>query len=454
MRNPFKQISDFVVKGQKRSVKAKKNILLSFAVRAVSIFISFYLVRITIGYVGPEEYGIWITLSTLMAWLAFFDIGIGNGLRNRFAEALAVGDHSLAKTYVSTAYAGVILIFSAIAVLFLIAYPFINWVEVFKSSPELSSTLNKLVLIVFLFFIMRLLFGMISIILIADQRPALSGVIDPIGNLIILIIIVVLTKTTEGSLLYLGITVSAIPAIVLLLANVYFFNKDYEKYKPSLKHVEFKYFKSLMNLGLRFFVIQIAVLIIFSTDNIIITQITGPEDVTPYDVARRYTGIATMAFSLILRPFWSAFTEALTKDDVSWIKRVLKKLKILWVLMAVGLVFLILISDWAYKIWVGDEVIVPIVLTILMGVYVLLATWNDMFVQLINGSGKVTLQYYVSIVLAILNIPVSVFFADNLGMGATGVILGTCVILLPGLFLNPYQAYLIINKKDKGIWAR
>lgn len=454
MKNPIKQILPFINKGEIRSVKAKKNILLSFAIRGVSIFVSFYLVRITIGYVGPEEYGIWITLSTFIAWFGFFDIGIGNGFRNKFTEALAIKNYDLAKTYVSTAYAGMAIILGGLAVLFLIIFPFIDWVVVFNSSPELANSLKYLVLIVLMFFILRLVLGMISIILIADQRPALGGIIDPIGNFIILIIIIVLTKTTEGSLLYLGITLSVVPALVVFFANLYFFKKDYKIYKPSTKYVDFKHFKNMLNLGVRFFIIQIAVLIIFSTDNMIITQVIGPEEVTPYDVARRYTGIAAMVFSLILRPFWSAFTEAIAKDDTKWIKGVLSKLKFLWLLLVFGIIFLIVISDWAYNIWLGDKIEVPLILTIFMGLFVIITKWNEIFVQFINGSSKVTLQYYLSIILAILNIPVSIFLADNMGMGATGVILGTCIVLTPGILLNPYQAYLIINKKDRGIWSK
>lgn len=455
MRTAFKKILDLIGRGETRSVKAKQNILLSFAIRGVSIFISFYLVRITIGYVGPEEYGIWTTLSAFVAWFGFFDIGLGNGLRNKFTEALAANKFDLARTYVSTAYAGVAIIFGGLALLFLVAFPFIDWVVVFKSSPELGNSLKYLILIVFMFFVMRLVLGMISIILIADQRPAFGGIIDPIGNFIILLIIIILTKTTEGSLLNLGITLSAVPAIVMLFANVYFFKNDYKRYRPSIKHVDFKHMKDLLNLGVRFFIIQIAVLIIFSTDNMIITQVLGPEEVTPYDLARRYTGIAAMVFSLILRPFWSAFTEAIAKDDTNWIKGVLGKLKTLWLLLVLGVAGLIAISDWAYRIWINDDSIhVPMVLTIYMGIYVLISTWNEIFVQFINGSGKITLQYYLAIFLAVLNIPLSIFLADNMGMGSAGVILGTCITLFPGVIINPYQAYLIINKKDKGIWSK
>ena len=56
--------------------------------------IGLVLVPLTINYLNPTKYGIWITLSSVIGWFSFFDIGLGNGLRNRFAEAIANNDHN------------------------------------------------------------------------------------------------------------------------------------------------------------------------------------------------------------------------------------------------------------------------------------------------------------------------------------------------------------------------
>ena len=79
-------------KGHERTVKAKKNIVASFVIKGLNIAIGLILVPLTINYLNPTKYGIWITLSSVIGWFSFFDIGLGNGLRNRFAEAIAVGD--------------------------------------------------------------------------------------------------------------------------------------------------------------------------------------------------------------------------------------------------------------------------------------------------------------------------------------------------------------------------
>ena len=65
-------ISKAINKGHKRSVKAKKNILASFMIKGGSIAISLILVPLTINYVNPTSYGIWLTLSSMVGWFWLF----------------------------------------------------------------------------------------------------------------------------------------------------------------------------------------------------------------------------------------------------------------------------------------------------------------------------------------------------------------------------------------------
>lgn len=71
-----------------RSQLMKKNIIQGAGVRGISILTSLLLVPMTIGYISSELYGIWLTLYSVIQWLSFFDIGFGNGLRNKLERLL------------------------------------------------------------------------------------------------------------------------------------------------------------------------------------------------------------------------------------------------------------------------------------------------------------------------------------------------------------------------------
>ncbi|SFO74243.1 hypothetical protein SAMN04488519_11313 [Algoriphagus ornithinivorans] len=84
--------------------QSKKNILALFFIKGYSIAVSLALIPLTLKLLNEFQYGIWITLFNVLSWISIFDIGIGNGLRNKFTEALAKNKIEEAGKYVSTAY--------------------------------------------------------------------------------------------------------------------------------------------------------------------------------------------------------------------------------------------------------------------------------------------------------------------------------------------------------------
>src|SRR5580692_10086173 len=188
--------------GHARTAKANKNIVFSFLIKGLSIACQFALVPMTIKYLDNSSYGIWQTIAQIVGWFSFFDIGIGNGLRNKLSEALAGGDTKLAKVYVSTSYAWVGAIFLSLMVLFWAINPFLNWPGLLGLSPDLASILQRTMLVVFSFFCLQFILNLIGNILFAHQEPALSNLITPLGNILSLIVIFILTRVTPSGNLF------------------------------------------------------------------------------------------------------------------------------------------------------------------------------------------------------------------------------------------------------------
>mgnify|MGYP000383191733 FL=1 len=393
-------------------------------------------------------------MSSIIGWFGFFDIGLGNGLRNKLGEAFSIGDNRLAKIYISTTYAILFIIIGVVYLLILFINPLLDWSTILNAPPEMASELSSVVLIIFTFFSIRFVLNLIGIILTADQLPAYNNIFGTVGNVIALAAIYIVTKISQGSLLYISIIFSAVPVFVLLGGSIFFFKKKYKEIKPSLAFVDFKYFNSLTGLGFKFFILQIAAIIIFSTDNFIITKFLGPKEVTPYNIAFKYFGIPIMIFSIIMTPYWSAFTNANALEDISWIKNSLKKLVRIWLLLIVVTIIMLIFSNSFYLFWIGDAVYIPFQLSALMAIYAILMSWNSIFTNYINGVGKLKLQIYEAIFAMIINIPISIFFAVNLGMGSRGIITGTIISLIAGTFLIPIQTLKLISGKAKGIWNK
>ena len=448
------KVKTYLTQGHERSIKAKKNILASVLIKCVSIVISFLLIPMALNYLSPVKYGIWITLTSVIGWFTFFDLGLGNGLRNKLAEAFSKNDRVLARTYISTSYVLITAIIGFIYTIFFIIHPYLNWGQILNTPPEMNEEISKLVLIIFSFFSLQFIVKLIVMILKADQLSSISAGVNTFASLLSLIIIYVLTKTIDSSLLWLSVGISAANLIAPLIITLWFFYKNYNDLIPSLKFVKLKYAKDLMGLGFLFFVMQFAALIVFSTDSIIIAQLYGPEAVTPYNIAFKYFSIVTMVFGIITTPFWSAYTDAYHKNDFEWIRHITKKLSTFWVYCVVLVIAMIVCCNVIYKIWIGTEVKIPFLLSVSMGVWVLISSWTSIFGNFLSGVGKIRLSLYHSVIVIFINIPISIFLAKYLQLGSTGVIIGTCLCMFPQVFLHPIQYKKIITNTAKGIWAK
>jgi len=450
----IRRINNLINSGHARSVRAKKHVLASFAMKGANILISFLLVPLTIDYLDPTRYGIWLILTSMIMWFNFFDIGLGNGMRNKFAQAKARNEHELARIYVSTTYVAMMLIMGSVLLVFLLAFSFIDWTWVLNTSPEMAEELQWVTLVVFGFFCFRFVLNLIGKLLIADQRPAFNRAFSLAGGIVSISFVYMLTQFTNGSLLYVSIVMSAAPVLVLFVASLIFFRGRYKQYSPSLKYVRMGEFKSLMGLGSQFFLIQIASIILFTTDNMIITQIFSPAEVTPYNIAHKYFHMIPIIFGIITTPLWSAFTDAYTRGELDWIRRAIKKSLLIWLGLAGVVVVMLLGANFFYDLWVGDKVQVPFDLSMAMAFFTLLTTLNSIFVTFINGVGKLRLQIYTAIFSIVANIPLSYLFAVTLNMGLAGVILATSCSLMLSLILRPIQYHKIINQKATGVWNK
>jgi O-antigen/teichoic acid export membrane protein len=451
----IKKYINLFFSGNARSVNAKKHIIASLVYKGIQICLGFITIRVNLSYLSTEAYGLWTVISSFIGWFDLFDFGLGNGLKNKFAECKAKNKISEAREYVSTTYFLLSLISLGLLIAFLITNVFIDWDQVFGASYKFQDDVNRLIIFVFISFLFRFILKLITTILTADQKSSYRELFDTISKFISLIIILILLNTKEESLLLFGIVYCSVPLIVLLAASIFYFNGEYKAYRPSLQYLNLKQSKGILNLGTKFFIIQLTVLIMFSTDNMIITQIFSPKDVTTYSFAGKLFQVIWLLSTLILNAFWSAFTEAYLKKDFTWIKGIMKKLKKLWFLLLVVDILAVLISPIAYDYFdKRNEVVVPISLTLATAFWNIFAAYGHIYMYFLNGTGKVKLQLICAVIGAIINIPLSIFFAKTLGFGLAGIILATTVSYSYTVIIGPIQYRLIIKDKAYGIFNK
>ncbi len=433
--------------------KFGSQVLLNFGYKIGSVLFGLILIPLTLKYLNSEEFGIWLTLSGVLSWFSFLDMGLGQGLRNKYAEAKAVGNSEDLQGYVSTAYFTVLLVSIVLIILFFIANNFVDWSVFMGISGKHRCELNFLVPLLFVFLCFQLFLKLITSIYLGDQLGSVPNAVHFFTQLFTILGILTLVYCFEYEA-FLGfcIMLGAIPFIVLLVLNFYSFSTKYNDVIPKMKYWNKKYLSDIFGLGAKFFILQISVIVLFSTDNFIIARLFGASNVVPYNISFKYFGLMSQVQLVILTPYWSRFTTAFVKQDFPWIKSTMNRLVMITFILLLGVGMMFSLAPLFYYFWIGKSVEVSRQLDLLMMIYTFVTMLYAPYNYFINGTGKIALHMWSFVCSAILNIPMSIFFAKYLGMGVNGVLLGTIVSLLPHVFLLPLQYKFLLSGVRSGVF--
>jgi O-antigen/teichoic acid export membrane protein len=441
-------------KQHERSQGVIKSIFSSGLYKILNLISGLYLVTVSLEILDRESYGIWVTISSIIGWMYFFDLGIANGFRNKFTQAISLNEKSLAQKYLSTTYATIGMMAVAIFVVFFLANPFLNWNRILNVQSASQLPIELLVKGVLFFFCVKLFLSIINTALIANHRVGLSSLIDLLSSVSLLIVMLFMRFLKQDSLLLIGLLNMLVPILVLLIASFIIFNTSFKEYKPSVASVDFSLSKGLFAKGLQFFVIQLASIFMFTSNNLVVAQLFGPMEVTTFSLVNKLFSIPLLGFSIIMTPLWAGFGEAYFKGEFSWIRNIVKKLISFWGIFSLGIALFVFLFPFVLKIWIKQPIDAPFVLVAFSALFVIIHNWCSIFVLFINGIGKIRIQFFGSIFLSLVSIPLSLFFCNFLKMGSEGVLLSNIICILPGAFLAPYQYYLLINKKATKIWNK
>ena len=222
---------------EKRNTMLRNNILLSSMLKAIGLCCSLIIVPITLNYLNNEEYGIWLTITSILYWFAFFDIGLGNGLRNYLTQSISNNDYALGKSYLSTALFILFIIACIIGIISIISLSILNLNKVFNTYVVSDLELRNVIIVAISFTLANFVVKNIGYVFIALQKFAINDLLIVSGNVIALIIIYILTKTTTGSLMYVVMAFTITPVVIFIIASIPIFIK-YPQLKPSFKKID------------------------------------------------------------------------------------------------------------------------------------------------------------------------------------------------------------------------
>lgn len=425
--------------------KLRLNIVFNFLLKGFSIVINFLTIPLMLNYLNSEEYGLWILILSITNWIYTFDIGIGNGLKNKIAQYLNLKNYDKIKKYIITSYFFVTILSLIIFCLIYISFKILNLNILLKVNFFNRNELSFLMIINVGFVCFNFILSLCNNIFIGSQKMYLSGLNNVLSQILNFIFIGVLYLKKEKSIFYLSISYGISISISHIIFTIFYFNKN-KILIPKISDVSLDKLHGILNIGGKIFVIQIAGLIIFSTDNFIITNFLGPEMITEYSVVYKFFSIPFIAINLILGPVWPEATKEYYDRNYEWFKNILKKLKKVFILLVLIILLMICIGKKFIFIWTTYKIDPSILLIIITSISVMLTCYSHIYATILTGINEINFLMALSIVQAIMNIFLSYIFIKYTALGVNGVILATCFCMVTNIFTLPK---VLKNKLEK-----
>lgn len=426
-----------------------KNIGVSMMMKPVSMLLSFVYTPLALSFLGQEKYGVWAIILNIISWINYFDIGIGNGLRNKLTEAIAKDEKEQAHTYVSTAYLGTILISTIFCIVITLFWNVFDLSAFFNLNLPDENT-DLIVFISILFVCINFVLSLSKTSAYAIQQPSIISVVGVFAQALQIGIVLGISYIMDSNLL----AIALMYGVITLFENIiiYFFVTRKRKYLiPKKQYINMTYMKTLLSLGLGFFALQICSLVLNTTDNLLISNLYGSAEVTPYNMVYKFFYIAVQVHAIVIMPMWSAYTEATTKGDIAWIKRTMNKINYFTVIFSVGIIVAIFLFEPFAALWLGRRLEYGNALIIIVAIYMIAQMFANNYSSFLCGVGYIKVSTILAVFQAAFNIPLSIFFAQNMGMRLSGIIMGSLCVMMVSTIVLPilYFKWIQIREHDK-----
>lgn len=429
-----------------RSDILKKQISFGMVYKILSMCLSYISIPLFFKYLGQQDYGLWMTIFSIVSWIYTFDLGIGNGLKNKLTESLTRKNYNEAREYITTGYVILGIIAICILSLGLIGIKVID-IGKFLNIDFYSESYIKLIFgIVFSITILNFIVFLYKTFYLSIHNSSIINLSSFLFQVLFITLLYTLNYYNKVSLITVAIIYPGINLILGLFFTKKFFNK-YKELIPNIRSFSKKKIKGIGSIGISFFIIQISMLFILTVDNLLITKYVGTDAVATYSIVSKLFQTFIVIETIISAPMWTLFLDSYIKKDKKWIIDMFKKLNILFLVLIIGIIIFIFLVPYIIKIWIRQEIFIPKYLIFLWGLFVLNRVYGDIYMIFINGTGKIQLQMWLYILGGIINIPLSIYFIRDLNMGSSGAILGTNICMLPLAIIMPIQAYSIIKKR-------
>jgi O-antigen/teichoic acid export membrane protein len=443
-------------RGTERNRRAVLTGGVALLARAVQIGTSLITVPLTLKYLGNERFGLWMTISSVLAMAAFADFGMGNGVLNNVAKAFGQDDMEGVRKTVSSGFALLNSIAIFLMLSFFAIYRFVNWADFFRVvSPQARSEAGPVLAVFATCLALNISMDVVQRVQLGLQQGyryglwqlsgSMAGLIGVLGGIWLRVSLPVLVVAIAGA-----------PVFSTTLNTIHFFGFVRPDLRPRWELVSTAVVVQIAKLGGLFFVLQVVIAASFSADNLIIDRIFGAVSVPEYSIPQRMFALIGMLLITILHPLWPAYGESISRHDIAWVRHTLRRsLLIVFTLSFIASSLLLLLAPKLIYLWVGARIHPPFLLLLGLAVWSVMESCSNSVNVFLNGAVAVRFQISVSVTFGVVCVIMKVLLTRHFGLVAvpwSTIISCVLVQVLPWVFFIPrFLKHLESKSKSNGL---
>jgi O-antigen/teichoic acid export membrane protein len=431
-----------IERASERNRRAVASSIAGVLVRGSSFAVVLISVPLTLALLGPVRFGMWMTIASVVALLGATDFGVANGVLNNVSQAFGRGDQTAARQYVASGFVALSVVGVGFAAIFVLLYPLIPWADLYNvaSDPLAASEAGPATAVLVATVLVSLPLGVAAAVRSAFQEGFVQSLFAGMGNtLTIALLLVAIYAEATLPILVLAMSIGPIIAAALNLVVLVRFQRPWLAARRS--DITTSAMRAVVGVGLVFMLLQIAYIVAFSTDRIVVAQIVGPTAVGDYTVVYRLFAIPAGLASIAILPLWPAYREAISRRDMGWVRITLKRSLAFVLVATIPLaIVLSLIGPAIVKVWTGGELAPAWGLYPAFAMFTVALGIANAYSVLLNGAQELRFQLVIWSAMAVMNIVLSVYLASVIGVAgvAVGSVLATVsMLIIPAVLYVP-----------------
>ncbi len=419
---------------------ARSNIALSMAAKLISMGVAILSVPVLLQLVSREAYGTWVTLTSLLAWIAMLDLGVGNSLRNSVGGLVDANGATAVRREFVEFFRLLMLIGLAACAALLVASA---WVPLLRQNRAIALALYLPVLLM-----LPLLLG--ASVLQGARAVGLQSLLQSASSWLFFGFIVV-AHWTHGQVTLVELATAWSSFYVLGLLAMFVLAMRHLKLRPAalLARPDGDLPSGRLKVGLSFLMLQLSSLALYSLGNTIIYQGLGSAEVARYDVLNKIFQVGLSFFTIVIGVSWAEISRLRALQDSAALRALYSRTMALALGFAVCAFGVAAVARRLVHAWTGGRIEVTTTEAVAIAALVAIQAVAYVGAVFMNAFEQIRLQVVLSWISIALMLPLShVLLVAGFGIKAVPLA-AAALTVLPMFLCNAKALALIAGPSDR-----